>query len=107
MKMMTKDEKSLLLYLETRAVDHSGRVETVHMNATDTEIATRWSDTGFIKFGRIASDSLSGRSSSTHWCLLSEGAWEKAAQLRRARAERTWEKRNYLTTLEKRTGEKL
>jgi len=39
---MTKNERSLLLYLETRAVDYGGIVDTRHMNQDDMEIAKEW-----------------------------------------------------------------
>ena len=41
-KPLSKDEKSLLLFLETRAVDYGGRVNVQHMNLEDMEIAKRW-----------------------------------------------------------------
>ncbi|MGD7036156.1 hypothetical protein [Methylotuvimicrobium buryatense] len=36
---MTKNEKRLLLYLETCSVDHGGLVHTQHMNSDDMQIA--------------------------------------------------------------------
>ena len=38
---MTSDERNLLLYLETRAVDHGGLVDAKHMNKEDMEIAEK------------------------------------------------------------------
>jgi len=38
---MTRNEKSLLLYLETRAVDNAGIIQTQHLNVDDMEIAKR------------------------------------------------------------------
>jgi hypothetical protein len=88
---MTRDEKSLLLFLETRAVDHSGRVDTVYMNADDLVIAKRWNEEQFIDFGRyFASDITAGRTyRSSNYVRLSGAAWQTVAKLRRERAERT------------------
>jgi len=97
---MTKDEISLLLYLECRAVDHSGRVDTIHMNAEDMKIAERWAMEGFIKFGRIAFVNLTKGCGGTHWCNLSDVAWRVAAAERKARAWRLWTKRTWETAEE-------
>lgn len=97
---MTKDEKSLLLFLETCAVDQGGRVNTAHMNADDYETAKRWNDEGFVRFGRICRDHCSERTS--HWCFLLDKAWPLAAELRKQRAGRMWHKRDWQTTCEKR-----
>ena len=99
---MTKDERSLLLFFEDRAVDHSGRVQTAHMNADDMALAKRWDGEGFVCFGRIASEHLSD--SGTHWCHLSDEAWSLASAARKARAARQWEARRWQTTKEKRAA---
>lgn len=80
---MTKDERSLLLYLETRAVNHGGLVDTRHMNKDDMEIAEGWNETGFLKFGRIKFHDITG--SSTHWCELSDEAWALVSAERKRR----------------------
>jgi hypothetical protein len=83
---MTKDERSLLLYLETCAVDYGGKVESKHMNNDDFEIAKRWNESGFVKFGRIKFKSIiAGKD---HWCELSDEAWSIAHQERKARYNR-------------------
>lgn len=41
MNDLTKQELSLLLFLETRAVDYGGRVDTRHMNMDDMTTANR------------------------------------------------------------------
>ncbi|MEM9552636.1 MAG: hypothetical protein AAGC60_00130 [Acidobacteriota bacterium] len=102
MTTLNRDEKSLLLFLETRAVDYSGRVATQRMNADDWQILKRWTETGFIESGRIASDYLSRDGS--HWVLLSEEAVSVAHRLRRERATRCWANKAYLTTAEKRNA---
>ena len=53
MKELTRDEISLLLYLETRAVDNSGKVGIRHMNADDFTIAQDWHNEGFVQFGEL------------------------------------------------------
>lgn len=88
LESMTKDERSLLLYLETRAVDYGGKVDTRHMNAEDMAIAKNWNTEGFVKFGRIKFHDINILSKMTHWCELSDEAWTLAHQERRARCTR-------------------
>ncbi len=94
----TKEEISLLLFLECRAVDYAGRVKTIHMNATDMKIAERWNTEGFVKFGRIAFKYLNDLG--IHWCHLSDEAWRVAAAERKARAGLLWIKRTWKITEE-------
>lgn len=101
---MSKDEINLLLYLESRAHDYGGLVAVVQgpmkspiMNNIDMDIAKGWNDEGFILFGRISSESLKTIKGGTHWCELSEEAWELAHKARREKYEknkqyRTWQK---------------
>ncbi|WP_019584506.1 hypothetical protein [Thioalkalivibrio sp. ALE16] len=96
---MTNEEKSLLLYMEARAVDHGGLIDARRMNEADMAIAQRWNESGFIRFGRLASESLPMPCGSAHWCSLSDDAWFHAHAERRARharinARRTWRTRN-------------
>jgi hypothetical protein len=102
LKTMTKDERSQLLYFETRAVDCGGRVNGAHMNAADMEIAKRWNAEGFVGFGRIASEHIN--STGSYWCNLSDEAWALAAAERKARGERNWKKRDWWSTEEKRAA---
>jgi len=103
---MTKEEKSLLLYFECRAVDHGGLVDTRHMNADDMAIAKYWNDVGFVRFGRLTMESIKSFShlaaQITHWCELSDNAWSIAHAERRARYHRIHSKRKWKTTKEKR-----
>lgn len=107
MDLTTKDERSLLLYLETRAVDHGGRVADANINAEDLAIAERWNAQGYVNFGRVAwEDVTAGRvTGSAHWCLLSPEAFEDAHRLRRERAARMWANRTWRSTAEKREAE--
>lgn len=105
MRELTKDERSLLLYLETCAVDFGGLVDSRHMNAEDVAIAKRWSEEGFLEFGRMAMEtiekavSVRGRHS-TSWVHLSDEALTEAHELRAARAKRMWENRTYVRTFD-------
>jgi hypothetical protein len=100
--MKTIEGRSLLLFFETRAVDHAGRVKTVHMNEDDMALAKRWDAEGFVRFGRIASEHLNDNG--THWCHLSDEAWGLVSAERKARAARMWESRRWTTTEEKRAA---
>ena len=89
---MTKTENNLLLYLETRLVDHRGLVASAHMNAVDLDIAEAWSKSGFVGFGRrlfkdIEASAKTG-TPSTHWVAFTDEAWVIVHQARRERAER-------------------
>ena len=91
MPELTKNEKSMLLYLETVAVDHGGKLQSIRMNADDFKIAEAWNTSGFVQFGRIARQDIkqvSGEPPRTHWCVLSDAAWVAAHAERRARCER-------------------
>jgi hypothetical protein len=97
---LTKEQKSLLLFLETRAVDHGGLVATEHMNDDDLAQAKSWTTAGFIGFGRLASESMTHPRRSTHWVTLSDEAWKWTHAERRARNGRLYEKRTWLKTSE-------
>ena len=95
---MTPDEASLLLFLETCAVDHSGGVDVRHMNEEDMETALRWNTEGFIEFGRVSArdaKTVGGGYVRTHYVKLLGVTWAMAALECRARAERAWSKREY------------
>lgn len=81
-EVMSKDERSLLLYLETCAVDQAGKVSSAHMNETDFDIAKRWAAIGYIRFSRLKSAYLAN--GKTHCVALSAEAWADARRLRRA-----------------------
>ena len=100
---MTKQELSCLLYLETRAVDHAGRVNVVHLNDDDRATIKIWTESGFIEYGRVCFADIgyqSQRHASTTWVKLSDEAFRLAHAERKARAERQWLKRTYRTTKE-------
>lgn len=97
-RTMTRAEESLLLYLETRAVDHGGRIFDVNMNDEDRETAKRWAAEGYVGYGRIKVAFC--QPGKTTWVSLSPAAHEDVARLRRARAARGWAERNYETSQE-------
>jgi hypothetical protein len=91
-----KDGRSTLLYLETRAVDHGGRVQIQHMNELDQAQAERWALDGFIQYGRLKTKDIYSVGV-THWVHLTAHAMKLAHEERRARAERMWKARNFTT----------
>lgn len=101
---MTKDELSLLLYLESVAVDHAGRITDTRMNAEDWKNLKAWTESGYVASGRIASNYVTMSDQlrrTSQWVVLSDKAHEDVAAERKARAERAWANKNYMTTEEK------
>ena len=104
---MKKAEKSLLMYLETRAVDHAGSIDSRKMNSEDFELAEKWNEEKFIEFGRICTEDIERKKNfhptenNKHWCHLSEEAFTIVHQLRKVRADSSWKNRTYMTTAEK------
>lgn len=95
LETMTRDERSLLTFLETCLVDKRGKVRTVHMNQDDMEIAKGWDKKGFIQFKRLPASEVFAEKNQrsplptfTHWVRFSDKAWALAHQERRARAVR-------------------
>lgn len=98
---MTRQELSLLLYLETRAVDYGGAVDVRHMNDDDFKLVKRWAKKGYLEFGRIAaSGTRNTEVGYNYWVVLSETAWVNAHSERRRRNERMWAKRTWRKTSE-------
>lgn len=92
---MTKEENSLLLFLETREVDHTGFVAPAHMNAADFLIAKLWAYEGRIKFGRLKSHEMDrvnkhrrGVKACTHFVRLGRTMRGLAARERSKRSDR-------------------
>ena len=88
LETMTKEERSLLLYLESRCVDNDGDVDTRKMNKDDMVLAVRWHGHGFIEWSRFKFNDIPGPGL-THRVSLSDDAWALAHAERRARAART------------------
>ena len=87
---LTKDEDSLLQYLETCIVDQSGKIDTRKMNDVDWEIVKQWTKTGFIKVGRMPGLWIldTDYPQYSHWVVLSDEALHLAHECRKARAKR-------------------
>ena len=101
LKDLTKDQRSLLLFFETCAVDYSGLIEGIRMNADDFKIAEDWNESGFIEFGRVCFEDIKKMfKKKAHWCSLSKDAWKLAHEERLARAIRIVEKRTWRKTKE-------
>ncbi len=83
---LTREEKNLLIYFETCCVDQYGKVSRYCMNQEDFQIAKKWNENGFVKFGRIISKDI--KNDLTNWCELSEQAWLAAHSARKERAIR-------------------
>ena len=45
---MSRDEVNLLLYFESRLVDHFGMVNPFQINGDDLTVAHRWKDEGLV-----------------------------------------------------------
>jgi len=90
MKEYSKDEKSLLLYLETCLVDNRGNVTGVRMNDADFVIIKKWKEEGSISFQRVPFHEITtaGVFPQTHTIKFTDEAWKLAHKFRRERAER-------------------
>lgn len=106
---LTREEKSLLLFLETQAVDYGGLVNIAYMNDSDAEILERWTKEEFVQSGRVCAESIQrinnplGRASrKTMWVKLTTLAFSLAHKERKERAQRMWKKRAWKTTEEAR-----
>ena len=92
---LTRDEMSLLLYIETCAVDYAGKIDVKCLNNKDFAILEKWNEEEFITFGRVAIEDITYNGA--YWCLLSDKAWEVVHAERKNRAgilylNRRWKK---------------
>ncbi|MDW5419120.1 hypothetical protein R6242_21335 [Iodobacter sp. CM08] len=85
---LTKTDKSILLYMETRIVDFGGFLDGNKMNQADLESAHFFKTSGVIEFGRIPAKLLEAAKPSTYWVTFTNEAWELAHALRRERSLR-------------------
>lgn len=90
MPEQTRDEKSLLLFFETCAVDTHGNVVTEHLGDEERSIAARWHDEGFVTYQRIKFDNIAqlGTRPANMNVALSDEAWALAHQYREERGKR-------------------
>lgn len=84
---MTKDERSILLYAESCAVDGSGLMEAVRMNAADFENLRAMQNAGLVLSGRVPFHSKAFERGRSHWVTLTEDGWALASACRRLRAK--------------------
>ncbi len=87
---LSKDEKNLLLYIETCVVDYAGTVEAVRMNEVDFEAAKTLEEKGLCSVRRLKIASIEKRKGSrkpTHHAILSDEGWVCAQRLRKEKAE--------------------
>lgn len=85
---ITRDQRSILMYAETCAVDHGGLLEGIRMNSDDIAALDQLEAAGIVKYGRVPGKMLGSFRvrQATHWCDLTEAGWALAYALRRARA---------------------
>lgn len=109
LERLTKDQRSLILYLETCAVDFGGSVDLAHMNADDQAQAQRWAEEGLICWTRIKHGEWPKQNGRyrTHYVQFSDVAWNLAHAERRARSKRLDEKRTWRTIGEARTEKEI
>jgi hypothetical protein len=84
---MSKDERNLLLYIESVSVDYGGLVHSQRINDDDLEILKRWDEQGFVSYSRLTWDSVQSLHDkhNTNLVYLSEEAWKLAHEERRER----------------------
>lgn len=97
LKDFSRDERSLLLYLETCAVDLCGRFDDRRINDADRATMKEWHVVGFIDYGRIVAADANRQGAK--WVELSEEAWDLAHKERRDRAARN--QRRYTRSCDK------
>lgn len=87
---LTRTEKSLLMYVETRIVDHDGLLGDQHLNTEDRiALHSLQYEADFLRSGRVPSEYLAQASrfgKCSTWAHLTEKGWEAVHRLRRERA---------------------
>lgn len=95
---LTKTERSILLYCETRLVDGGGLLQPARMNAEDHEALNKFKAAGILDWGRIpfrTMEQLTHPEDHPHmpglrlsyWVTFHDEAWEMTHKLRRKRAD--------------------
>ena len=90
---LTKDEMSLLLYCEERAVNNNGVLDNQQIDNDDTDILKKWDIEGFVSCKKLCVKTL--------LINLSEEAWAVAGKLRKEYAEK------YRVIIADDTGERI
>ncbi len=83
---LSKDERSILVYMECCIVDAGGMLESIRMNADDHENAKKFKDAGLIDFGRVPACLLSEGRGKNYWVTFTPEAWSLVSELRQIRA---------------------
>lgn len=100
---ITRDQRSILMYAETCAVDHGGLLEGIRMNKDDHAALAELAAAGILTHGRIPGKLLgtfaAHRIQPSHWCDLTEAGWELAHALRQARAARPHQPREIVNAV--------
>ena len=89
---MNKHERNFLLYAETCAVDHGGRLEGIRMNNDDMVAAKSLEQKGICSMVRLKMhyiQSLPHTRKYTHFVSITEKGWGVVAMLRQEKATRT------------------
>lgn len=107
LESMSKDERSLLLFIESCAVETGGLVDERHMNGVDRIIVDSWVEDKSIEYGRLSFSSIeklqsAGTKKYTAWVKLSVEAWQRAHEERCNRFVRLYTSKTWQTTDEKR-----
>ena len=100
---MSRDERSMLLFIEAVSVDYGGAFDMRRINEDDRKILDQWQSDGFIKWGRIKIADITQTSSCirSHWVTMDKDVvWLRAFEERRARCARMHEARNWRKTQE-------
>ena len=84
---ITRDQRSILMYAETCAVDYGGLLEGIRMNKDDHAALDELAAAGILTWARIPGKMLGQfKRNATHYCDLTEEGWALVHALRRARA---------------------
>lgn len=85
---LTRDQQSIILYVEARCVDHDGLLRGAQLNADDHVNLQAFQESGHLTYGRVPAAMLSKLDGTTHWATLTDRGWALAHELRKGRADR-------------------
>lgn len=85
---LTRDQKSIILYVEARCVDHDGLLRGEQMNSDDHANLKAFQESGHLTYGRVPAMMLPQLRGQTHWATLNDAGWELAHSLRKERGGR-------------------
>lgn len=96
---LTKNQKSFLIYLESRSVNYAGRIDYSQINEEDVEDLEKFVKLGWAETGRI--NSRYHTENGSDWIELSIFGYDLAHRARKERAFRIIANRCYTRTNEK------